>query len=61
VDLLALRIFFSVVGESFREEDGRGFGDDFFRYERVVPAGFYEEELAGEGSHTFSVVLSHLG
>ena len=57
MDLLALCVFVFVVGESFREDEGRGFGEDFsftcrddrsgstesFRYEGVVPAGFRKE------------------
>ena len=29
MSLLALCVFVSVVGESFREDEGRGFGEDF--------------------------------
>ena len=70
MDLLALCVFVSVVGESFREDEGRGFGEDFsftcrdnrsgstesFRYEGVVTAGFQEGDVAGGGSHAFCEV-----
>ena len=74
MSLLALCVFVSVVGESFREDEGRGFGEDFsftcrddrsgstesFRYEGVVPAGFQEGDVAGEGIHAFSVMVGGL-
>ena len=70
VGLLALSILASIVGESFSEEEVRGFGEDFsgtcggdrsgeaesFRYEGVVTAGFQEGDVAGVGSHAFCEV-----
>ena len=62
------------LGESFREDEGRGFGEDFsftcrddrsgstesFKYKGVVPAGFQEGDVAGEGIHAFSVMVGGL-